>query len=104
MSLARNVFVQTTFTLGSRLLGFVRDLALNYRFGGQGPLMDCWATAQMLPNLFRRLFAEGAFAQAFVKHLVGVALDGQLWVRQKTKVFHQSHLSKFLVYWLVAQA
>jgi putative peptidoglycan lipid II flippase len=66
MSLARNVFVQTFFTLGSRTLGFVRDLALNYRFGGQGPLMDCWATAQMLPNLFRRLFAEGAFAQGFV--------------------------------------
>ena len=66
MSLARNVFVQTFFTLGSRVLGFGRDLALNARFGGQGPLMDCWATAQMLPNLFRRLFAEGAFAQAFV--------------------------------------
>lgn len=66
MSLARNVFVQTAFTLGSRVLGFTRDLALNYRFGGQGPLMDCWATAQMLPNLFRRLFAEGAFSQAFV--------------------------------------
>jgi putative peptidoglycan lipid II flippase len=28
--------------------------------------MDAWATAQMLPNLFRRLFAEGAFAQGFV--------------------------------------
>jgi putative peptidoglycan lipid II flippase len=66
MSLARNVFVQTAFTLGSRVLGFTRDLALNYRFGGQGALMDCWATAQMLPNLFRRLFAEGAFSQAFV--------------------------------------
>jgi putative peptidoglycan lipid II flippase len=66
MSLARNVFVQTFFTLGSRLLGFARDLALNARFGGQGPLMDAWATAQMLPNLFRRLFAEGAFAQGFV--------------------------------------
>jgi len=66
MSLARNVFVQTFFTLGSRVLGFARDLALNARFGGQGPLMDCWATAQMLPNLFRRLFAEGAFAQGFV--------------------------------------
>lgn len=68
MSLARNVFVQTFFTLGSRLLGFARDLALNARFGGggSGPLMDCWATAQMLPNLFRRLFAEGAFAQGFV--------------------------------------
>ena len=64
MSLARNVFVQTFFTLGSRVLGFARDLALNARFGGggSGPLMDCWATAQMLPNLFRRLFAEGAFA------------------------------------------
>ena len=66
MSLARNVFVQTFFTLGSRVFGFARDLALNARFGGQGPLMDCWATAQMLPNLFRRLFAEGAFAQGFV--------------------------------------
>jgi putative peptidoglycan lipid II flippase len=68
MSLARNVFVQTAFTLGSRVLGFARDLALNARFGGggSGPLMDCWATAQMLPNLFRRLFAEGAFAQGFV--------------------------------------
>jgi len=66
MSLARNVIVQSAFTLGSRILGFARDLALNARFGGQGPLMDAWATAQMLPNLFRRLFAEGAFAQAFV--------------------------------------
>lgn len=66
MSLARNVFVQTAFTLGSRILGFVRDLALSARFGGQGPYMDAWATAQMLPNVFRRLFAEGAFAQAFV--------------------------------------
>lgn len=66
MSLARNVFVQTAFTLGSRVLGFARDLALTARFGGQGPYMDAWATAQMLPNVFRRLFAEGAFAQAFV--------------------------------------
>lgn len=66
MSLARNVIVQTTFTLGSRLLGFARDLALNARFGGQSPLMDAWTKALWLPNLFRRLFAEGAFAQAFV--------------------------------------
>jgi putative peptidoglycan lipid II flippase len=66
MSLARNVFVQTFFTLGSKVLGFARDLALNARFGGQGPFMDAWATAQMMPNFFRRLFAEGAFSQAFV--------------------------------------
>jgi putative peptidoglycan lipid II flippase len=66
MSLARNTFVQAPLTLASRLLGFARDLAANYRFGGQGPLMDAFATALMFPNLFRRLFAEGAFAQAFV--------------------------------------
>ena len=66
MSLARNVFVQTFFSLSSKVLGFARDLALNYRFGGQGAFMDAWATAQMMPNFFRRLFAEGAFAQAFV--------------------------------------
>lgn len=65
MSLARNAAVQSTLTLGSRILGFARDLALAARFG-QGPMMDAWATALMLPNLFRRLFAEGAFAQAFV--------------------------------------
>lgn len=65
MSLARNVFVQTFFTLSSKLLGFARDLALSYRFG-QGAYADAWVTAQMMPNFFRRLFAEGAFAQAFV--------------------------------------
>ena len=65
MSLARNTLVQSTLTLGSRVLGFARDLALANQFG-QGPLMDVWATALMVPNLFRRLFAEGAFAQAFV--------------------------------------
>jgi putative peptidoglycan lipid II flippase len=65
MSLARNTLVQSGLTLGSRVLGFARDLALAQRFG-QGPMMDAFTTAIMVPNLFRRLFAEGAFAQAFV--------------------------------------
>lgn len=65
MSLARNTLVQATLTLGSRILGFARDMALAARFG-QGPMMDAFTTALMLPNMFRRLFAEGAFAQAFV--------------------------------------
>jgi putative peptidoglycan lipid II flippase len=71
MSLLRNSAVQASLTLGSRLLGFVRDLALAYRFG-QGPMMDVFTTALMMPNLFRRLFAEGAFAQAFVPIYGGV--------------------------------
>ena len=65
MSLARNVIVQTFYTLGSRVFGFWRDMELANRFG-QGPVMDAWTKALWLPNLFRRLFAEGAFAQAFV--------------------------------------
>lgn len=71
MSLARNTIVQATLTLGSRILGFARDLALSARFG-QGPMMDGFTTALMLPNMFRRLFAEGAFAQAFVPVYGGV--------------------------------
>jgi putative peptidoglycan lipid II flippase len=77
MSLARNTIVQSTLTLGSRLLGFARDLVLSARFG-QGPMMDAFTTALMLPNMFRRLFAEGAFAQAFVPIYGGVlAADGE---------------------------
>lgn len=71
MSLARNTLVQASLTLGSRVLGFARDMALAARFG-QGPMMDAFTTALMLPNMFRRLFAEGAFAQAFVPVYGGV--------------------------------
>lgn len=77
MSLARNTIVQSSLTLGSRLLGFGRDLMLSARFG-QGPMMDAFTTALMLPNMFRRLFAEGAFAQAFVPIYGGIrARDGE---------------------------
>ena len=77
MSLARNTLVQSSLTLGSRILGFVRDMALAARFG-QGPMMDAFTTALMLPNMFRRLFAEGAFAQAFVPVYGGVrAREGE---------------------------
>ncbi|MFC7292401.1 murein biosynthesis integral membrane protein MurJ [Hirschia litorea] len=65
MSLARNVFVQSTLTFGSRILGFIRDAVIFAKLGA-GPLTDAFLTAQQFPNLFRRLLAEGAFAQAFV--------------------------------------
>lgn len=65
MSLARNTLVQASLTLTSRVLGFARDVLLAARIGA-GPVGDAWATALMFPNLFRRIFAEGAFAQAFV--------------------------------------
>ena len=65
MSLVRNTLVQSGMTLVSRMLGFVRDVLLAARIGA-GPVGDAWTTALMFPNLFRRIFAEGAFASAFV--------------------------------------
>ena len=65
MSLARNTLVQTSFTMLSRILGYARDRAISNIIGA-GAMGDAFATAQMFPNLFRRIFAEGAFTQAFV--------------------------------------
>jgi len=65
MSLARNTAVIGGLTLVSRLFGFVRDLVLAAALGA-GPVADAFFAALRFPNLFRRLFAEGAFSQAFV--------------------------------------
>jgi putative peptidoglycan lipid II flippase len=65
MSLARHTAVIGGLTLVSRLLGFLRDLLLAAALGA-GPVADAFYAALRFPNLFRRLFAEGAFSQAFV--------------------------------------
>lgn len=65
MSLARNTAVIGGLTLISRLLGFARDVLLAAALGA-GPIADAFNAALRFPNLFRRLFAEGAFSQAFV--------------------------------------
>ncbi|NEP61185.1 MAG: murein biosynthesis integral membrane protein MurJ [Symploca sp. SIO2G7] len=52
-------------TLISRLFGFIRDMVLA-RFFGAGPVMDAFVIAFRIPNLLRRLFAEGSFSLAFV--------------------------------------
>jgi putative peptidoglycan lipid II flippase len=65
MSLLRNVGTIGGLTLVSRVFGFARDIMLA-RVLGAGGVADAWQLAFQLPNLFRRLFAEGAFASAFV--------------------------------------
>jgi putative peptidoglycan lipid II flippase len=55
----------SSMTLVSRILGFVRDAVIARSFGA-GLYTDAFFVAFRLPNLLRRLFAEGAFAQAFV--------------------------------------
>ena len=52
-------------TLISRVLGLVRDVVIASVMGA-GVMADVFLFANKIPNFFRRLFAEGAFAQAFV--------------------------------------
>lgn len=65
MSLLRSTFVISCMTLISRLLGLIRDVLLASALGA-GPVADAFFVAMRFPNLFRRLFAEGALASAFI--------------------------------------
>jgi len=65
MSFARALATVSSLTIISRVSGFVRD-TLTAMFLGAGPIADAAFVAQRLPNLFRSLFAEGAFSSAFV--------------------------------------
>ena len=65
-SLMRSSMVNSSLTLASRFMGFARDLVISYRMGASAtPAADAFYTALMFPNLFRRIFGEGAFAAAF---------------------------------------
>jgi len=65
MSFARSLFTVSSLTILSRIGGFIRD-SLTAIFLGAGPIADAFFVAQRLPNLFRSLFADGAFSAAFV--------------------------------------
>jgi putative peptidoglycan lipid II flippase len=65
MNLLKSLATISSMTLVSRILGFVRDAVIARAFGA-GLYTDAFFVAFRLPNLLRRLFAEGAFAQAFV--------------------------------------
>ena len=65
--LMRSSAIFAGLTLVSRIMGFVRDLAITYTMGASASVAaDAYNTALSFPNLFRRIFAEGAFAAAFV--------------------------------------
>src|SRR5438067_5686394 len=65
MNLLRALVTVSGLTLISRILGFVRDFYIARAFGA-GLATDAFFVAFRIPNLLRRLFAEGAFSQAFV--------------------------------------
>lgn len=54
------------FTMLSRLLGFVRDILIAAWLGTKTPAAEAWVAAFRFPNMFRRVFGEGAFNSAFV--------------------------------------
>ncbi len=63
--LLRSTSVVSGMTMISRVLGLLRDIVFA-RFFGAGIVMDAFFVAFKIPNIFRRFFAEGAFAQSFV--------------------------------------
>ncbi|HSW92924.1 MAG TPA: murein biosynthesis integral membrane protein MurJ [Gammaproteobacteria bacterium] len=64
-SLMKSTSVVAGMTLVSRVLGFLRDMVTAQLFGA-GAAFDAFSVAFRIPNLLRRLFAEGSFSQAFV--------------------------------------
>ena len=61
----RSTLIVSAMTMLSRIAGLVRDMVLLNTFGADR-MMDAFLVAFKIPNFLRRLFAEGAFAQAFV--------------------------------------
>jgi putative peptidoglycan lipid II flippase len=78
----RNVLTVGAWTLGSRVLGFARDILIATLLGA-GPAADAFFVALRLPNLFRRLFGEGAFSAAFIPAYTGtLAAEGEAPARR----------------------
>ncbi|MBF0562085.1 MAG: murein biosynthesis integral membrane protein MurJ [Alphaproteobacteria bacterium] len=93
MSLLRPIATVGGYTILSRITGFSRDMMIANALGA-GILADVFFVAFKLPNLFRRLFAEGAFSAAFVPLYAGtVATDG----REAAQDFANRSFSALLV-------
>ena len=73
----RGILTIGGWTMASRVLGFARDMLIAALLGA-GPIADAFFVALKLPNLFRRLFGEGAFNAAFVPAFSGMlAAEGR---------------------------
>jgi putative peptidoglycan lipid II flippase len=93
MALLRSVATVGGYTMISRVLGFLREM-LTAAFLGAGPLADAFFVALRLPNMFRSLFAEGAFSAAFVPLFAGrLAQEG----RPAARRFAEDALAVLLV-------
>ncbi|VAW17394.1 Proposed peptidoglycan lipid II flippase MurJ [hydrothermal vent metagenome] len=92
MNLYRNFISVGAMTMLSRLLGFVRDIMLASVLG-TGLAADAFVAAFRFPNLFRRLFAEGAFNAAFIPLFAGAL--------ERKGVLAARDLAARIISWLV---
>jgi putative peptidoglycan lipid II flippase len=97
MSLLRAAATVGGYTMVSRLLGFVRDSLIAWALGAGGT-SDAFFVALRLPNMFRTLFAEGAFSTAFVPVFAGrIAAEG----RESARRYAEEAMALLLVVLIV---
>ena len=70
-SLINNFSIVSLWTLFSRILGFLRDIFLAL-YLGSGPIAQAFLLAFTIPNMLRRIFAEGSFNKVFIPIFVGI--------------------------------
>ena len=87
MALFRSFATVGGYTALSRVLGFVREILIA-NYVGAGLVSDAFFVAFRLPNMFRRIFAEGAFNAAFVPLFAGRLEEGG---ETAAKAFGQAH-------------
>ena len=92
----RGILTVGGWTMASRIMGFARDILIA-AIAGTGPVADAFFIALRVPNLFRRLFGEGAFNAAFVPEFSGIlATEGT----EPAKRFAEQAMA-VLAFWLV---
>jgi putative peptidoglycan lipid II flippase len=104
MNLARAIATVGGFTLLSRLTGFARDMLIAGLLGA-GMVSDAFFVAFKFPNLFRRLFAEGAFNAAFVPLFSGrLENEGQVAAQRFAEEALSILLAALLIFVALMQA
>lgn len=101
--LYRAIFTNTSGIFFSRILGFLRDL-ITASVLGAGIYSDVFFVAFKLPNLFRRIFGEGAFAQAFLPSFIHTRYKGAfsiaIFIRFMIAIMLLSLLTVFLDFYI----
>ena len=90
-SLISNFSIVSLWTLFSRILGFLRDIFLAL-YLGSGPIAQAFLLAFTIPNMLRRIFAEGSFNKVFIPIFVGVKRSE----RDARKTLHTEGYPKFI--------